>query len=147
MSSMKKCLFRSSGHFQLACLFYCCWVVWAVYFGNLNLVGHIICKYCLPWTVFLFCLRPMLFVLVVVHDFIGVYIFQKLSNISFKYLDFIVCQLNLDRTIKLYFFIQRFFLWQILYVSGYIYICVCVCVCVYGEIEIHVLNYFHFCAY
>ena len=91
----------------------------------------------------------MLFVLVVVHDFIGVYIFQKLSNISFKYLDFIVCQLNLDRTIKLYFFIQRFFLWQILYVSGYIYIyvCVCVCVCVYGEIEIHVLNYFHFCAY
>jgi len=75
----------------------------------------------------------MLIVLLVVHDFIGVYILENLSNISFKYVDFIVCQLNLDRAIKLYFFIQRFFLWQILYVSGftYIYIYVCVCVCVW----------------
>ena len=66
----------------------------------------------------------MLIVLVVVHGFIGVYIFQNLSNISFNFVDFIVCQLNLYRTIKLYIFIQRFVLWQILFVLGYTYMCI-----------------------
>ena len=36
--------------FQLSCLSFCCWVVWAVcIFWKLALVGRIICKYCLPF--------------------------------------------------------------------------------------------------
>ena len=42
--------------FPLSCLFFCCWVVWAVcLFWNQALIGQIICKYFLPLCRLSFC--------------------------------------------------------------------------------------------
>ena len=59
-SSLEKCLFRSSAHFYCICLFDLKMYELLVYFRDKSLVGHIICKYFLPFCRlsfhgFLFC--------------------------------------------------------------------------------------------
>ena len=48
-SSLEKCLFRSSAHFYCICLFELKMYELLVYFRDKSLVGHIICKYFLPF--------------------------------------------------------------------------------------------------
>ena len=48
MSSLKKCLFRSSALFWLSGLFFWCWDTW-LYFGDYSFVSCFICKYSLPF--------------------------------------------------------------------------------------------------
>ena len=51
MSSLKKCLFRSSVQFSVSCLF-CCWVVWVCIFTDRDLnwsLGHILGSVQITW--------------------------------------------------------------------------------------------------
>ena len=72
MSSLKKCLFRTSAHFSIGffCCSCCCWVVWVIYiFWRLGPFDCIICKYLL-----LFCKLSFFFN--------GLFAVQKLVSLS-----------------------------------------------------------------
>ena len=57
MAPLEKCLFRSA-HFWLGCLFFCCWIAWAVCIFWRLIPCQSLCLqiiYPILWVVFLFC--------------------------------------------------------------------------------------------